>query len=94
MNYFLSGILHRGISCDTKNSIINLNSLCIIMNKLCKISALFSVLVLVSACKTGSAIDKQNVSSVDKTVTNNITRNVENVTSSAAATSNATTKSY
>jgi hypothetical protein len=64
------------------------------MNKLCKISALFSVLVLVSACKTGSAIDKQNVSSVDKTVTNNITRNVENVTSSAAATSNATTKSY
>ena len=62
------------------------------MNKLYKISALFSVLVLVSACKTGAAIDKQNVSSVDKTVTNNITRNVGNVTSSAVATSNATTK--
>lgn len=62
------------------------------MNKLYKISALFSVLVLVSACKTGPAIDKQNVSSVDKTVTNNITRNVGNVTSSAVATSNATTK--
>jgi hypothetical protein len=62
------------------------------MNKLYKISAIFSVLVLVSACKTGSAIDKQNVSSVDKTVTNNITRNVGNVTSSAVATSNAATQ--
>ena len=63
------------------------------MNKLYKILAISAVLVLVSACKTlGPALDKKNISSVDKTVTNNIVRNVNHVTSSAVATSNATTQ--
>ena len=61
------------------------------MNKIYKILAISSVLILVSACK-GPALDKKNVSSVDKTVTNNVVRNVDHVTSGAAATSNAVTQ--
>lgn len=63
------------------------------MNKIYKILAISSMLVLVSACQnSGSTLDKKNISSADKTVTNNVSSNVGHVTSGTVATSNAVTE--
>ncbi len=63
------------------------------MNKIYKTLLVSSILVLISACKTsGPDLDKKNVSSVDKAVTNHVVKNIGHVTSSAAGTSNVTTQ--
>jgi hypothetical protein len=63
------------------------------MNKIYKISSIFVALLLLSACKTqGSYLKKENAKYIEKTVTDDVTKNVTSVTSSTAATSNAATK--
>ncbi len=63
------------------------------MNKIYKISSIFVALLLLSACKTqGPDLKKENAKYIEKTVTDDVTKNVTNVTSSAAATSNTSTK--
>ena len=63
------------------------------MNKIYKISSIFVALLLLSACKTqGPYLKKENTKYIEKTVTDDVTKNVTSVTSSAAATSNAATK--
>ncbi len=59
--------------------------------KIPQLIAVSLVTTLVSAC-TGSTLDKKNVSSADKAVTNHVTNQVNHVTSTTAATSNSVTQ--